>query len=203
MEATLFDEISDVNYAVPLAVVAGCLVLILLTTWLRRDRTPRWSIDETSGAPSDASPINRQDLAIWHQDFAPGVAEWLAAHESLLAHLGDSQLAVDLTDGSITAEHDRLHPQLVEATSAHPAPVMRAELSAMAVAADATIHAVRRSDYETAERQHVTYCQYRDLWIDRLRQFSIDDPSMAELRTNILASDGLVIPTEESATDTE
>ncbi len=60
---------------------------------------------------------------------------------------------------------------------------MRAELSAMQVAADSTIHAVRRSDYITAERQHLTYLDYRGLWVGRLRQFTPNDSGLTQLRS--------------------
>ncbi|MDH3755907.1 MAG: hypothetical protein OEU32_18750, partial [Acidimicrobiia bacterium] len=126
----------------------------------------------------------------------PAVAEWITAHERTLAQLGDAGLSIDLTDDSLTAERDAHIAPLGAAIAEHPSAVMRAELSAMQVAADATVHGVRRSEYATAERQHVTYVEYRDLWVGRLRQFSLDDPEIAELRRGLSQDTGVGRPPE-------
>jgi hypothetical protein len=177
--------VSTLDLVVPAAIVGGCLLLIGLISWLRRDRTPLWSID-TPHDDTDALPsIDPATLGEWHRSNGSTIITWIAAHETVLRRLGDAQLAVDLTDASLFEGTGRATEALADALATHPAPVMRAELSAMQVAAEATLHAVKRADYATAERQHLTYVEYRDEWIMRLRQFSLDDPSLAELRGSL------------------
>ena len=167
----------------PGAVVAGSLLFIALLWWLRRERLPEWDIAPDPATSTAPAPVDAHLLSSWHLEHGPAVGMWIAAHERLLGRISDAGLALDLTDPSLTAENEGLIGPLQEAIAAHPAPVMRAELSAMQVAADSTIHAVRRSDYITAERQHVTYLDYRGLWVGRLRQFSPNDTSLTQLRS--------------------
>lgn len=174
---------TTIDVIVPGAVVVGCVLFILLVWWLRRERPPAWDIAPAGTNDAGLDPVDGQALAAWHVDHGPAVSRWIATHEQLLARLSDAGLAVDLTDESLTEQYEQVLPGLENAVASHPAPVMRAELSAMQVAAESTIHAVRRSDYTTAERHHVTYLDYRELWVGRLRQFSPNDASMRRLRT--------------------
>ena len=174
--------LSSIDVLVPGAVVLGSLLFIALLWWLRREQAPEWDIAPDPAATEAPAPVDAQLLATWHLEHGPAVGQWIAAHERVLTRISDAGLALDLTDAGLTEEDDALVSQLQAAITAHPAPVMRAELSAMQVAADSTIHAVRKSDYITAERQHVTYLDYRGLWVGRLRQFSPNDASLSQLR---------------------
>jgi len=183
--------VSTLDLVVPAAIVGGCLLLIGLIAWLRRDHTPRWSIEAPPDDTAAIPVVDPATLGEWHRANGSVVVTWIAAHETVLRRLGDAQLAVDLTDASLFEGTVRATDALGESLGTHPAPVMRAELSAMQVAAEATLHAVKRGDYVTAERQHLTYVEYRDEWIHRLRQFSLDDPTLAELRDS-LTTDGAI-----------
>ena len=130
----------------------------------------------------DTSWPNHEGLAVWHRLYELTVSTWIENHQKVLADINASGLQIDLgSRDELMAGHEELAPKMREAIASHPSPVMRAELSAMHVAGEATVFAVIKSDYETARRQHLVYVQYRDEWIERLRQFS-EDP-MGNLRS--------------------
>ncbi len=188
---------SSIDILVPGAVVAGSFLIIALLWWLRRERPPEWDIAPDPATAPPPEPVDARLLAGWHVEHGPAVGQWIAAHERLLSRISDAGLTLDLADPSLTEENVGLVGPLERAMAAHPAPVMRAELSAMQVAADSTIHAVRRSDYITAERQHLTYLDYRSLWVGRLRQFTPNDSGLTQLRSKPRRSLGSV-PTAET-----
>lgn len=131
---------------------------------------------------ADTSWPNHEGLAVWHRLYELTVSAWIENHQKVLADINASGLQIDLgSRNELMAGHEELAPKMREAIASHPSPVMRAELSAMHVAGEATVFAVIKSDYETARRQHLVYVQYRDEWIERLRQFS-EDP-MGKLRS--------------------
>ena len=137
---------------------------------------------EEESPAADISWPNHEGLAVWHRLYELTVSAWIENHQKVLADINASGLQIDLgSRDELMAGHEELAPKMREAIASHPSPVMRAELSAMHVAGEATVFAVIKSDYETARRQHLVYVQYRDEWIERLRQFS-EDP-MGNLRS--------------------
>ena len=150
------------------------------------DSKPRLELvkDPTDKPPpvADISGPAHESLAIWHRLYELTVSAWIENHQRALGAINASGLQIDLgSRDELMAGHEELAPKMREAIASHPSPVMRAELSAMHVAGEATVFAVFKSDYETARRQHLVYVQYRDEWIERLRQFS-EDP-MGNLRS--------------------
>ncbi|WP_419919018.1 hypothetical protein [Candidatus Poriferisocius sp.] len=131
--------------------------------------------DAAAAAPFgvDTSRTGPEDLAGWHRLHELTVSAWIENHQKVLGRINASGLRIDLENrDKLMVGYEELAPRMREAIAGHPSPVMRAELSAMHVAGEATVFAVVRSDYETARRQHLIYIQYRDEWIERLRQFS-------------------------------
>ncbi len=127
-------------------------------------------------------------LAEWHQRHEQAVTEWIENHQAVLRKVNESGLRIDLGNrDEIMAGYEELAPRIRAAIASHPSPVMRAELSAMHVASEAAVFAVLKSDYETARRQHLVYVQYRDEWIERLRQFSPEP--MSNLRAVMATSE--------------
>ncbi len=121
----------------------------------------------------DISWSGQELLAQWHRRHEQTVSDWIENHQKVLNDINASGLQIDMGQrDELLAGHDELAPKMREAIASHPSPVMRAELSAMHVAGEAAVFAVIKSDYETARRQHLVYVQYRDEWIERLRQFS-------------------------------
>ena len=124
-------------------------------------------------AVEDTSRSGHELLAQWHRRHGQTVTNWIENHQMVLSDINASGLQIDMGQrDELLAGHDELAPKMREAIASHPSPVMRAELSAMHVAGEAAVFAVIKSDYETARRQHLVYVQYRDEWIERLRQFS-------------------------------
>ena len=150
------------------------------------DGKPRLELvkDPTEKLPPvvDISGPSHEGLAVWHRLYELTVSAWIENHQKVLGAINASGLQIDLGNrDELMAGHEELTPKMREAIASHPSPVMRAELSAMHGAGEATVFAVFKSDYETARRQHLVYVQYRDEWIERLRQFS-EDP-MGNLRS--------------------
>ena len=142
--------------------------------------------DPTEEVPAlvDSSRPDQEDLAKWHRRYEHAVSAWIENHQKVLGDINASGLQIDMGQrNELMAGHDEMAPKMREAIASHPSPVMRAELSAMHVAGEAAVFAVIKSDYETARRQHLIYVQYRDEWIERLRQFS-EEP-MSNLRAVI------------------
>lgn len=139
--------------------------------------------DTTAEVPHalDTSRPDHEGLAEWHRHHDQTVSAWIENHQKVLGEINASGLQVDMDNrDELLAGHEELAPKMREAIASHPSPVMRAELSAMHVAGEAAVFAVIKSDYATARRQHLIYVQYRDEWIERLRQFS-EEP-MSNLR---------------------
>jgi len=133
-------------------------------------------VEDTTGEVAPVVDISRPDhegLAEWHRRYDQSVSAWIENHQKVLSDINASGLQIDMKQrDELLAGHEALAPKMREAIASHPSPVMRAELSAMHVAGEAAVFAVIKSDYETARRQHLIYVQYRDEWIERLRQFS-------------------------------
>ena len=139
--------------------------------------------DPTEEVPAvvDISRPDLKGLAEWHRRYDQTVSAWIENHQRVLGDINASGLQIDMGNrGELLAGHEDLAPKMREAIASHPSPVMRAELSAMHVAGEAAVFAVIKSDYETARRQHLIYVQYRDEWIERLRQFA--EGPMSNLR---------------------
>ena len=60
---------------------------------------------------------------------------------------------------------------------------MRAQLSALVLASRNTIDSLRRSNWTNAEEEHIAYLEYRDTWLDRLRQFTTAESQVQDLRS--------------------
>lgn len=161
-------DIANSDILIPAAIVGVCMVVALVTWRLTRHRTKGWELGELgASAERDDLLIDIDALDRWSRDYAPTVAAWIAAHEETLATLGRTGLQLDLTERAPGVD-TALDVSMRKAITAHPTPAVRAQLSAMAVSAEATLTAVRRSNYETAERQHIAYVSYRNQWRSRL-----------------------------------
>lgn len=139
----------------------------------------RPALELVEGPAEDAADVveisrsGQELLAQWHRRHEQSVSDWIENHQKVLSEINASGLQIEMDQrDELLAGHDELAPKMREAIASHPSPVMRAELSAMHVAGEAAVFAVIKSDYETARRQHLVYVQYRDEWIERLRQFS-------------------------------
>ncbi len=141
-------------------------------------------------AANNAETINDHELlSRWHIRYGQTVSDWIANHQEVLTAINAAGLQVQVDKRTeIMSEHEKLNPKMREAIASHPSPVMRAELSALQVASEASLFAVFKSDYASARRQHLIYLQYRDEWIERLQQFS--SQPMSNLRAVMQHTDG-------------
>ena len=152
------------------------------------------------------SPVPTMKLAEWHRRYDQTVSAWIENHQRVLGDMSASGLQVDMGNrDKLLAGHEDLAPKMREAIASHPSPVMRAELSAMHVAGEAAVFAVIKGDYETARRQHLIYVQYRDEWIERLRQFSAEPMSnlRAVMNTDEFELEEIRAALESALSDTE
>jgi len=120
------------------------------------------------------------DLHTWHRHYGASVHAWIRNHEALLDEITDGGLEIQSVSRELTQRHEQLAPIIRDAIEAHPEADLRAQLSAMIVSSQATLHSLHRRQYDSAEHQHLTYLDYRDSWLHRLRHFEASDPGAAE-----------------------
>lgn len=177
-------EFSNPDTAIPLIIIGVCAMLMVIAWAFSRGREPK------SPAVIDAAPtpivgqtqVTQAQLGIWHRAHGDAVKRWIENHERVLKQVSDGGMAIDL-NADLMAGHERLGPAIDEAIARHPAPQMRAQLSALVLASRSTIESLRRSNWTNAEKEHIAYLEYRDTWLDRLRQFTTAESQVRELRT--------------------
>jgi len=184
-------DISNPDVFLPAAIIGFCLLLMAVVAAITRKKPIRQisvpqpvarAQDGPPAHPPVAAPIGRNDLADWHHRYGDPVRSWIQNHEDVLRRISEDGLDLDTSNEALLAGHARLAPLMRNAITDHPAPAMQAQLSAMIVASEATLHALRRAEYQTAERQHLTYLEYRNLWLQRLRQFTSGDSEIQRIR---------------------
>lgn len=182
-------DLSNPDIFLPFAIIGFCLLLIAVVYMLTRPRRGRQQI-AVPEQPGTAQPrmlaaapaIGRSDLADWHHRYGDDVKSWIQNHEHVLGRVSSERLQLDASNESLLGGHAKLAPIMRNAITDHPAPAMQAQLSAMIVASEATLHALKRNEYQAAERQHLTYLEYRDQWLQRLRQFTSGDSQIRQIR---------------------
>lgn len=176
-------EIENADIVIPMVIVGACL-LLMFVTWLFT-RSPR---DDAATALAAQAPIVGQtkvtqaQLGQWHREHGETVKEWIENHEIVLKRISDGGLSIDLS-ADLAAGHDSLSGAIDQAIAKHPAPQMRAQLSALVLASRNTIDSLRRSNWTNAESEHLAYLEYRDTWLDRLRQFATAESEVHQLQT--------------------
>lgn len=179
-------EFSNPDTAIPLIIIGACLML-MVTTWAftrGRAKEPEVPVIERE-APAPIvgkTQVTQAQLGAWHRAHGAAVKEWIENHENLLKQVSDGGMAIDL-NGDLSAGHERLGPAIDASIANHPAPQMRAQLSALVVASRNTVESLRRSNWTNAEKEHIAYLEYRDTWLDRLRQFTTAESQVQELRS--------------------
>ena len=178
-------EFSNPDTAVPLIIIGVCLMLIL-TTWaftLGKVAKKTQAVAQTAPAPIvGKTQVTQAQLGIWHRAHGDAVKQWVENHERVLKQVSDGGMAIDLS-ADLTAGHERLGSDIDDAIANHPAPQMRAQLSALILASRNTIDSLRRSNWTNAEKEHIAYLEYRDTWLDRLRQFTTAESQVKDLRS--------------------
>lgn len=179
-------EFSNPDTALPLIIIGVCLFLMLVTWAFTRGR-PRKSdvpaVEQAAPTPIvGTAKVTQAQLGLWHRSHGDAVKSWIENHERVLKQVSDGGMAIDLS-GDLMAGHEKLGPSIDNAIASHPAPQMRAQLSAMVLASRNTVEALRRSNWTNAEKEHIAYLEYRDTWLDRLRQFTTAESQVAELRS--------------------
>ena len=149
---------TDVIY--PLLIAAGCLVIVIVVHLLTRPRPSRADIRIPDGSGTADGEPTRKELEVWHRDHEGSVLDYLDAHDPEPDWAGD---------------RDTVGEQLERAIEDHPAPEMRAELAALRAAADSLRSARDRDDGDAVERHSELYLEYRSSWLERLRQFPVDE----------------------------
>ena len=178
-------EFSNPDTAIPLIIIGVCSMLVVITWVLTHGRqTPvAASVADATPAPIvGQTQVTQAQLGIWHRAHGDSVKQWIENHERVLKQVSDGGMAIDL-NADLTAGHERLGPEIDDAIAKHPAPQMRAQLSALVLASRNTIDALRRSNWINAEKEHIAYLEYRDTWLDRLRQFTTAESQVQQLRS--------------------
>ena len=178
-------EFSNPDTAVPLIIIGVCLMLMIITWAFTRGRKTTKTVAASAAAPAPIvgqTQVTQAQLGIWHRAHGDSVKQWIENHERVLKQVSDGGMAIDL-NADLTGGHDDLGPAIDDAIAKHPAPQMRAQLSALVLASRNTIDALRRSNWTNAEKEHIAYLEYRDNWLDRLRQFTTAESQVQDLRS--------------------
>lgn len=164
---------TDVLY--PLLIAAGCLAIVIIVHLLTRPRPSRADIrlPETGAGNGDGEPT-RQELERWHRGQEDAVLDYLDAHDPAPDWSGDRDDAAERFDAAVAA---------------HPAAEMRAELAALRAAADSAIAAGDRDDDAAARRHRELYVDYRRSWLERLRQFPVDEDRLRSTASRVVHED--------------
>lgn len=181
----LVPEFSNPDTAIPLIIIGVCLMLMVATWAFTRGRETGTvaAVAQSSPAPIvGQTQVTQAQLGLWHRAHGDAVKGWIENHERVLKQVSDGGMAIDL-NADLTAGHERLGPAIDNAIANHPAPQMRAQLSALVLASRNTIDSLRRSNWTNAEKEHIAYLEYRDTWLDRLRQFTTAESQVQELRS--------------------
>lgn len=186
-------EFSNPDTAIPLIIICICLVLMVSTWVITRGRrvAKQQAADAAATVPEPIvgkTQVTQAQLGAWHRSHGAAVKHWIENHERVLKQVSDGGMAIDLS-ADLTAGHEQLGPEIDTAIANHPAPQMRAQLSALVLASRNTIDSLRRSSWTNAEKEHLAYLEYRDTWLDRLRQFTTAESQVQELRS-MGSSDG-------------
>jgi len=140
---------------IPLAIIAGCLVIILLSILIRHARNRRAVPKE--GTDWHEAPT---DLGSWQSDHGHSVDQWLDAHESSLPAL------VPGADPVIDAQLDQA---MADAAAVCPNPEVSAMLVGMRDTARATRVALTGGDRQAAEDAHAAYGNHRAAAIEAMQ----------------------------------
>lgn len=168
-------QLDDTSTVLPLAIIAACFALMAIV-WLLTLGRPRKADSNsrqiTTGTPIvGQSAVTPHQIQLWHNEHGTVVKEWIRNHEQTLKKVSEGGLSIDLSSG-IGDIHQRLGPAIDDAVASHPSPPMRSQLSALVLASRNTVEALRRSNWTNAEKFHLSYLEYRDIWLDRLRKGS-------------------------------
>lgn len=178
-------EFDNADTVLPLIIIGVCLVLMAITWLFTRSSVARRKETAKIAAQKPIpgrTVVTAAQLGQWHRGHGESVKNWIEHHESVLKRVSDGGLSIDL-NGDLTAGHEALSPAIDQAILRHPAPQMRAQLSAMVLASRNTIDSLRRGNWADAESEHLAYLEYRDTWLDRLRQFTTAESQAQELRS--------------------
>ena len=175
-------EIENADTVIPLVIIGVCLLLMLITWMFTRTRRDDAATALAAQAPIvGQTKVTQAQLGNWHREHGGAVKQWIENHEAVLKRVSEGGLSIDLND-DLTSGHEALADSIDQAIAKHPAPQMRAQLSALVLASRNTIDSLRRSNWTSAEAEHLAYLEYRDTWLDRLRQFTTAESQVQQLR---------------------
>lgn len=188
-------EIANPDVIIPLVIIGACL-LIMAIVWLATRGRPNAAAElgppvraaasnSAAGAPiTGQSRVTAAQLGVWYRNHGTTVQQWIENHELVLKRVSDDGLSINLNE-NLTDGHVALGGAIDQAIGQHPAPQMRAQLSSLVQASRSTIDALRRSNWTVAEKEHLNYLQFRDIWLERLRDFATaeaEEQRLVELR---------------------
>lgn len=198
-------QLDDTSTTLPLIIIAVCFALMLIV-WLltlgRKRKTAANDTAITSGTPIvGQSTVTPKQLEQWHLKYGAVVKSWIQNHESMLKKVSEGGLSIDLSS-DIGNSHRDLGPAIDEAVAAHPSAPMRSQLSALVLASRNTLDALCRSNWTNAEKFHLSYLQYRDTWLNRLRKFAQSQGAKPPAGTGHAQSPTATPPQTTSPTNT-
>ena len=147
---------TDIVY--PSLIVLGCLLIVLVVHRLTRPRPSRDDINLPQHARTEGA-LSPSDLRAWHVAHEGAVLDYLDLHDPADNTAEPPSGVGDAFDTAVLA---------------HPSAEMQAELAALRAAAEGVAAATDAGD-EAPEQHRQLYLDYRTAWLERLRQFSVDE----------------------------
>lgn len=171
-------QLDDTSTTLPLIIIGICfalMVIVWLLTLGKKKQTTQVSATTTSGTPIvGQASVTQHQIETWHHTHGEVVKKWIQNHEATLRKVSEGGLSIDLSS-DLGDGHRDLGPAVDEAVAAHPSAPMRSQLSALVLASRNTLDALRRSNWTNAEKFHLSYLEYRDTWLNRLRKFALSN----------------------------
>jgi len=133
------------------------------------------------GSQVEAEPA-AEEITAWHRQFEQAVYSWFELTEAAIAQqqAGSLRPALEAVAAPEPADLETANQSFQQAAQSHPSPTKQTELLEMYNLAQSVMQALPDSQPAAASKPATSdlladYRSLRDVWLERLRQISLDD----------------------------
>ena len=188
-------EFAGSNFLVPLLLIIAASSFIAFEIWRRaslnnksdRNRHSRNKRGKPAakrgttkrslfGTQTEAEPAT-EEIVAWHRQFEQAIYRWFELTEAVIAHQNAVSLRPTLEAVAIPepADTEITNQNFLQAAQSHPSATKHAELLLMYDTAQAAFQELVANQSEAASNLLADYRSLRNVWVERLRQVSLDD----------------------------
>ena len=190
-------EFAGSNFLVPLLLIIATSSFIAFEIWRRaslnnrsdrnrHSRNKRGKLAAKRGKPAnkrtlfstqtEAEPAT-QEIIAWHRQFEQAIYRWFELTEAVIAHQNEVSLRPTLEAVAIPepADTEIANQNFLQAAQSHPSATKHAELLLMYDTAQTAFQELVDNQPEAASNLLANYRSLRNVWVERLRQVSLDD----------------------------